>query len=362
MLKKTQIPLFLIIGSVAGLLSELRDLRSAFLGVSIISGYLDLFFDLISPDLTRTIANGIGVYWVTSAVNEIHMEIGCVNLAMYLTGLLLGAIGLAKGRVDVRLVRFYASLIWAFQLISVGLRMPELVEHLFSRPIDSNWSVKMYVFHGILFPFLHIGSCVLWFFFAKNVMRLYPVAFSSSVSEKDLGETVVGAPVSVGSLTRLYHLTLDYCIGVVLLYPAIHSLGNNFRFFRDMAGWVFYFGIFIVYYAVFECVFGTTPAKLLTGTIVVSVKEVKNRLDGQIMIRSLLRSLPIDPLTFLGKSGGWHDRYSGTSVVNDKSIDRGGWGYLMIPVLIGLAALAFRVGLPRIVWAVFGIVPMIVDW
>lgn len=71
----------------------------------------------------------------------------------------------------------------------------------------------------------------------------------------------------------------------------------------------------IVFYTVFENLTGRTPGKYITGTRVVS-------LDGSrpgflnLLIRSVVRFIPLEPLSFLGSQpSGWHDRVSHTVVI-----------------------------------------------
>ena len=74
--------------------------------------------------------------------------------------------------------------------------------------------------------------------------------------------------------------------------------------------------LWTVYYIAFEAAFGWTVAKLITGTRVV---DGEGRKPGflKILGRSLARSVPFEPFSFLGKTGvGWHDRWSGTRVVS----------------------------------------------
>jgi uncharacterized RDD family membrane protein YckC len=74
----------------------------------------------------------------------------------------------------------------------------------------------------------------------------------------------------------------------------------------------------VLYWPVFELVFNKTPGKWLTSTRVVA--EDGGRPNGkQILIRSLVRWIPFEALSFVRKRRpvGWHDRWSGTRVVDD---------------------------------------------
>jgi uncharacterized RDD family membrane protein YckC len=75
------------------------------------------------------------------------------------------------------------------------------------------------------------------------------------------------------------------------------------------------------YYLIFEVGFGTTPAKWLTRTRVVTAdgsRPTRLRLLG----RTLCRYLPLDQLSFIFDTNGrgWHDIASGTYVVRRASL------------------------------------------
>lgn len=74
----------------------------------------------------------------------------------------------------------------------------------------------------------------------------------------------------------------------------------------------------LVYYTGFEASLGRTPAKFLTGTRVVATEGGPASV-GQALVRSVVRLVPFEPLSFLFSRGrapvGWHDRWSGTRVV-----------------------------------------------
>jgi uncharacterized RDD family membrane protein YckC len=72
-----------------------------------------------------------------------------------------------------------------------------------------------------------------------------------------------------------------------------------------------------VYYAGFETLFGKTPAKWLTRTRVIT--NAGNRPTfGHVFKRTLVRFVPFEALSFLGRGRGWHDRWSRTRVVLER--------------------------------------------
>lgn len=75
--------------------------------------------------------------------------------------------------------------------------------------------------------------------------------------------------------------------------------------------------VYLSYYILFEYLTQKTIGKMLTVTKVVTKKGGRPSFY-QIVIRSLVRLIPLESLTFLGAcSVGWHDEISGTLVADD---------------------------------------------
>lgn len=71
------------------------------------------------------------------------------------------------------------------------------------------------------------------------------------------------------------------------------------------------------YYIFFESIWGRTPGKFITGTLVVG-PDGQKPVFWRAVLRTLCRWIPFDALSFLfGGSNpvGWHDRFSGTAVL-----------------------------------------------
>jgi uncharacterized RDD family membrane protein YckC len=104
-----------------------------------------------------------------------------------------------------------------------------------------------------------------------------------------------------------------------LISLAILALGV-----RVESPWILRLGIVmpIVYYVYFELTFQATLGKFFTRTRVVTV-DGGTPSFGQIVGRTLLRVVPFDALSYLGRDPiGWHDRWSGTLVVRLASLRR----------------------------------------
>jgi uncharacterized RDD family membrane protein YckC len=71
----------------------------------------------------------------------------------------------------------------------------------------------------------------------------------------------------------------------------------------------------VCYYLLFEGLFQATPGKFITRTRVVDLDGNKPTFT-QILGRTLTRFVPFEPLSFFSSTqDGWHDRWSGTRVV-----------------------------------------------
>lgn len=76
----------------------------------------------------------------------------------------------------------------------------------------------------------------------------------------------------------------------------------------------------LCYYSLMETTFGLTLGKLVTGTRVVDETGKKPSLAA-ILGRTLARFVPFEPFSFFGDSG-WHDRWSGTRVIDIRNQHR----------------------------------------
>lgn len=131
---------------------------------------------------------------------------------------------------------------------------------------------------------------------------------------------------------RILNLLLDFLfIYIIILSVAtsivlIADVGNAFSVsdWVETLSWnaILGYGLLIVfmYYFLTEVYFARTLAKLVTRTIVVKNDGTKPSIQ-MIFIRTVCRFLPLEGLTFLGSiPWGWHDRFSGTYVVQKKKL------------------------------------------
>lgn len=88
-----------------------------------------------------------------------------------------------------------------------------------------------------------------------------------------------------------------------------------------------------IYYFVFEGIFGTTPAKIITNTIVVN-NEGEKVSTSNIFKRTLIRFIPFESLSFI--TYGWHDTWSNTNVMQLKPTKIDGFNYFVVFLIIAI--------------------------
>jgi uncharacterized RDD family membrane protein YckC len=82
-----------------------------------------------------------------------------------------------------------------------------------------------------------------------------------------------------------------------------------------------YLSFAMIYYSIFEGLFGRTLGKIITGSVVINEYGLKPSFRT-ILKRTLCRLIPFDALSFLGVSGRmWHDSLSDTYVVEKNILE-----------------------------------------
>ena len=137
------------------------------------------------------------------------------------------------------------------------------------------------------------------------------------VHEQFSGQNEIVLPAS--ATQRLIHFLLDsflmYLIFIFLIIILPFEAFNNvYNFSSSVLYWV----VTLLYYLFFEYKFSRTPAKMVTGTIVVS-KTGDSLTFKQVLSRTICRAIPLEMLSFALYGTypvkGWHDRFSNTLVV-----------------------------------------------
>jgi len=98
--------------------------------------------------------------------------------------------------------------------------------------------------------------------------------------------------------------------------PAEGPISHSEEFQLNLAGYGIGLVVGLIYYAGSEILLRRTPAKFLTGTIVVAA-DGGPPTTGQILGRTLCRFIPFEAFSFFGDPCvGWHDSIPKTRVVN----------------------------------------------
>lgn len=127
---------------------------------------------------------------------------------------------------------------------------------------------------------------------------------------------------------RFVHLLIDGFI-VNLLYTLLDPIlayPNSFIFEMNDSVYMVVTVIainllipYFIYYFLMEKFFQTTLGKLVTQSVVID-KYAKRPDDRSLVVRTLIRLIPFDVLSFLGERG-WHDKWSETYVVKKEERD-----------------------------------------
>lgn len=119
---------------------------------------------------------------------------------------------------------------------------------------------------------------------------------------------------------RFANFILDYIFILVVIGVLAAISGMEAYDYYGSLNYSYYFlnmTVYIVYYTIFEGLWGRTPAKFITGTIV--IMEEGTQLEfAKAFLRSLCRFIPFEP--FSGFGIPWHDSLTHTRVVKYSSI------------------------------------------
>ena len=164
-------------------------------------------------------------------------------------------------------------------------------------------------------------------------------------SENEHQETAVVTASKAQKVVRLSNLLLDTFFIVILFsyyvfrsrHEWVQTLSN---ILPDSISGSVIFAIFATfYYLIFEGIFRTTPAKILTNSVVTLIDQKKTEFVD-VLIRTLCRRIPFDAISYFGRTG-WHDALSETTVIKlEKEEKKYVLAYRIILVLIVIGLLA----------------------
>lgn len=298
--------IILIIGSIAALIEFFQfDLFMNGSEPSFLSHILYTFssFNLFSLRLTYT-----------SSVFQVW---GVLFLIFLLVGLLFYI--KSKGK-DTRLLSFVFSVLFINNLVIICYKL------LFYIFLFKKWETLKPI--SFFFIPLQIVTTVIYVFIAYKILK-------SLKSNKELDIVTTETSVKItdtGKWQRFFHFLIDTFIIALVFLPIIFSVFTNMvntdegiysssQVSRNIlesryTGIAIFVVLRFIYYPIFEIMFGSTPAKFLTESVVVNHKGEKPSVKD-IFKRTLWRNIPFDSVSFLfGK--GWHDVMSYTYIVKEK--------------------------------------------
>jgi uncharacterized RDD family membrane protein YckC len=116
--------------------------------------------------------------------------------------------------------------------------------------------------------------------------------------------------VTIGLLSFLVFYIMSY---IFLKFKLSSRFGEGKLISID----VFLLIIAFMYYFISESMFGRTVGKYITSTKVVNSKgNIPSVIS--IFLRTIIRLIPLDSITYLFDSVVWHDKYSLTYLVSNK--------------------------------------------
>jgi uncharacterized RDD family membrane protein YckC len=108
----------------------------------------------------------------------------------------------------------------------------------------------------------------------------------------------------------MYVISFVLLMAILLLFPKT----------RDGSYALIFFVCFLSYFIITEYFLQRTLPKLLTRSIVVNEFGQRPSL-GQVILRTLIRFVPLEPFSHLGGNGGWHDRWTRTFVLRESELE-----------------------------------------
>jgi uncharacterized RDD family membrane protein YckC len=116
---------------------------------------------------------------------------------------------------------------------------------------------------------------------------------------------------------RLVNIIIDITVFRILAY-----IFGEIEFINSIpfAGLVFMF-LFPIYYILGEFYFQQTIGKFFTKSIVIN--EYGDRPDFQtVLVRTVIRCIPIEPFSFFTDNRGWHDKWTKTYVITKEEVEK----------------------------------------
>jgi len=115
-----------------------------------------------------------------------------------------------------------------------------------------------------------------------------------------------------GKTLRFINFLLDTAIYFLFMLVLLLVFKNSIA--QEKVKWISIL-VYFSYYFIFECINGQTIGKIITRSKVISLTETKDFFYIQILLRTLMRFIPLDMLTYIFSFRGLHDWISKTTVI-----------------------------------------------
>ena len=152
----------------------------------------------------------------------------------------------------------------------------------------------------------------------ENSQQLKEAQENIELDEKRIHQTLIGnIGISVPTQDWKYRL-LHWIVDTFIIYLFAYMLAL-IPFIN--LGTLLSFVLFPIYYILFESMYGQTPGKMVTDSIVVN-SNGEQPSQKSIILRTAARYIPFEGLSCLGvPSWGWHDRWTETYVIRKVDLE-----------------------------------------
>lgn len=262
------------------------------------------------------------------------------NLMFYIL-LFFGSIFfyISKGK-ELRLIRFFYS-VSVISNIFLFLRLI-LENTVFKKEfkIDAEYQTEIYIYKVIAFLLT-----MFYIFLGYKMLKIIAPGTELDTFKKQNSDII--NVTETPKIDRFIHLFFDTIIMFFLIFGIFELMVSYYRYQTNrIPDWlinrfvitIFFLIIRFTYYTFFERIFGATPGKFLTNSRVITLKsEILDTVN--IFERTFYRHIPFEAFSFFGKKG-WHDSFSETYVVKEKSSNVKS-SYIIWTFILCLAILCF---------------------
>lgn len=237
-------------------------------------------------------------------------------------------------------ILYYASkfeAIKAIQMLFTLIFFKNLIEMVYTS--ISLFKLQSFEFIQIIIVLIYLGIKMVIILFTYWIIK--EMLSKQELISTQEGEFYFWIPAS--KLTRIAHVLLDlfFCyllfgdiarqlVQNSIIHALLRSLGNVNS---SLPLYITVIIFRLIYYLIFEGIFGTTPAKIITNTLLVN-NEGKKANFSSIFKRTLIRFIPLESLSFI--TYGWHDTWSNTNVLKLKPTKISGLNYFIVFVIIAV--------------------------